>query len=76
MRTFQVLQNMVLVLAVSNDCLFISRHVDFVISARRRHWGQGFPLQARKMYICAMLAQRRPWRRWCGPAEAGPFLMR
>ena len=25
-------------------------------SARRRHWGQGFPLQARKMYICAMLA--------------------
>ena len=25
-------------------------------SARRRHRGQGFPLQARKMYICAMLA--------------------
>ena len=28
-------------------------------SARRRHRGQGFPLQARKMYICAMLAWSR-----------------
>ncbi len=30
-------------------------------SARRRHRGQGdFPLQARKMYICAMLAPTPP----------------
>ena len=28
--------------------------------ARRRHWGQGYPLQAAKMYIFAMLAKTMP----------------
>ena len=37
--------------------------------ARRRHWGQGHPLQAAKMYIFAMLAKTMPG----GLANSAPF---
>ena len=45
--------------------------------ARRRHRGQGdFPLQARKMYICAMLAALPPEAAGSCPASGGAVFKR